>query len=285
MQASMKAAAGKIARSQRPSVPIKWHGGKTYLATAILQMMPAHTHYVEPFFGGGAVLFRKPNKLVDGHSEVINDVYADLINFWKVLSSEKDFALFKRKVAATPFSKPAWEEALVCTSANLVDRAVAFFIRYRQSRQGLGRDFATLSRRRTRRGMNEQVSAWLSAIEGLDEAHERLSRVVIYQEDATSVIRREDDDDTFFYCDPPYVAETRVVPDAYTFEMTISQHEDLLETLSRIRGKFILSGYRSKLYDKAAKQNGWSRRDIEIDNKASSQQVKPKKIECIWTNY
>ena len=37
-------------------LPLKWHGGKYYLAAKIVALMPPHLHYVEPFFGGGAVL-------------------------------------------------------------------------------------------------------------------------------------------------------------------------------------------------------------------------------------
>ena len=36
--------------------PLKWHGGKYYLASKIIGLMPSHLHYVEPYFGGGAVL-------------------------------------------------------------------------------------------------------------------------------------------------------------------------------------------------------------------------------------
>ena len=38
--------------------PLKWHGGKHYLASRIVGLMPPHLHYVEPFFGGGTVLVR-----------------------------------------------------------------------------------------------------------------------------------------------------------------------------------------------------------------------------------
>lgn len=274
----------KTSNSQPPA-PIKWHGGKSYLAAKIVELMPQHLHYVEPYFGGGAVFFRKSSELISAHSEVINDVYGELVNFWRVLQSQTMFPEFARKVALTPFAKPVWEESLTPTSVEPVERACAFFVRYRQSRQGLGRDFATMSRTRTRRGMNEQVSSWLSAIEGLPEAHARLSRVAIYCEGATTLIKREDDTNTFFYCDPPYITGTRVVKNAYACEMTDDQHEDLLETLGAVNGKFLLSGYRHQIYDAAAKRYGWKRTDITIDNKASSQKVKPTKIECLWSNY
>ena len=274
----------KTARSHA-SAPIKWHGGKSYLAARIVEMMPDHIHYVEPFFGGGAVFFRKPIELIQGHSEVINDVFGELVTFWRVLQSPEHFPEFERRMALTPLAKPVWEASLNINSEDPIDRACAFFIRYRQSRQGLGRDFATMSRTRTRRGMNEQVSSWLSAVEGLADAHDRLRRVVIYCEQAPALIRREDDPNAFFYCDPPYIAHTRVVKNAYACEMTDSQHEELLQTLGEVRGKFLLSGYRNPIYDAAADRYDWRRRDIQIDNKASSQKTKPTKTECLWSNY
>lgn len=267
------------------SAPIKWHGGKSYLAARIIELMPSHVHYVEPFFGGGAVLFNKPVDLVHGHSEVINDLYGELITFWRVVQSGELFSEFERRISLTPFAKPIWQMATQSEASDPIDVACNFFIRYRQSRQGLGRDFATMSRTRTRRGMNEQVSSWLSAIDGLADAHERLSRVVIFCDDAVSLISREDDPETFFYCDPPYVSSTRIVADAYSHEMSNEQHTRLLETLGGIAGKFLLSGYRNALYDLAAEEYGWNRVDITIDNKASSQKVKPKKVECLWSNY
>ena len=275
----------KINSHKRLTQPVKWHGGKHYLALRILELAPSHIHYVEPFFGGGSVLFSKPRTLVEGHSEVINDLNGDLMNFYSVLQDTKKFAQFSRQVTVVPLAKPMWDKAVRSEPRDKVARAVAFFIKYRQSRQGLGTDFATMSRSRTRRGMNEQVSSWLSAVEGLPEAHERLRRVVIYSEDALTVIQREDSDHTFFYLDPPYLQSTRTVPNAYEKEMSANEHAKLLETLTELRGKFILSGYPSDLYSKFAKANGWKTTQVKIDNKASSAKRKEIKTECLWTNY
>lgn len=277
------------------SNPLKWHGGKSYLANRIIELMPKHTHYVEPFFGGGAVLFAKP---CEGVSEVVNDLNRSLIGFWKVLQDERMFAKMVRILEAVPFSSlehsyatywdkndaPRMGMTRVVSTDETVGRAVNLFIRYRQSRQGLGKDFATLSRNRTRRGMNEQVSSWLSAIEGLPEAHERLKRVVILNDRACTVIKQQDGENTFFYCDPPYLHETRVTKSDYECEMSEAEHAGMLGVLSAIKGKFILSGYRSELYDKVADAAGWRRVDIEIDNKASSKKTKDTKTECLWMN-
>jgi DNA adenine methylase len=290
------------------SQPIKRHGGKRYLAEKIIGLMPPRCenpnapkasdpgwcHYVEPFFGGGAVLLAQdPN----GIGEVVNDLDGDLSNFWQVLRIWTQFVQFKQMCEATPCSETVFEEALarleesrygVFTpgySDDCIERAWAFFVVNRQSRQALGRDFATLARNRTRRGMNELPSAWLSAVDGLPEVHQRLKRVVILNEDAVRVIQQQDGPRTFFYCDPPYVHDTRSTTGEYKHEMSLGDHNILLNTLAEIQGKFILSGYHHPLYDQAAHRNKWRFHEIPIDNKASGKKQKETKIEVLWMNY
>jgi DNA adenine methylase len=222
----------------------------------------------------------------EGVSEVVNDLDGELTNFWSILKDQSAFENFKRQLESTAFSEVEFDKAAENDpNDSPVDRAVKFFIRCRQSRQGLKKDFATLSKNRTRRGMNEQVSSWLTAINGLPEIHERLKRVVILNEDATTVIRREDSPNTLFYLDPPYVHETRVTTKNYVCEMSTEDHKKLLAALAEIQGKFILSGYRNDMYDEFAEKHGWQRVDREIDCKASSAKEKPKRIESLWMNF
>ena len=69
--------------------------------------------------------------------------------------------------------------------------------------------FASLTRNRTRRRMNEQLSAWTGAVDGLSLIHARLCRVVILNRPAVDVITSPDGPNTLFYLDQPYVHETR----------------------------------------------------------------------------
>lgn len=39
--------------------PLKWFGGKRYVASTVVAMMPRHLNYVEPFAGGLQVLFAR----------------------------------------------------------------------------------------------------------------------------------------------------------------------------------------------------------------------------------
>ena len=65
--------------------PLKTHGGKRYLAKRIVSLMPTHTHYVEPYAGGLAVLF---GKSPEGISEVVNDLDGRFTNFWRFLKTK-----------------------------------------------------------------------------------------------------------------------------------------------------------------------------------------------------
>src|SRR5262245_38066383 len=128
----------------RPSLtpPLKWHGGKHYLARWIIGLMPPHLHYVEPYFGRGHVLFpldpgdrklwwpgltsdgRKP----DGVSEVVNDIAADLMNFYAVLKDAEQCDRLQHLLELTLHSEREWEAArdlLVGDSGSPVERAAA----------------------------------------------------------------------------------------------------------------------------------------------------------------
>jgi DNA adenine methylase len=210
-------------------------------------------------------------------------------NFFRVLQSTKEFAEFQRIVSAVPFSQVEWADAtkagIIPQDPNSIDvaAAVRFFIACRQSRAGTFDSFAPLSRTRTRRQMNEQASAWMTAVDGLPQVAKRLMRVVILNKDAVEVIRQEDGPNTLFYPDPPYMHETRVATDAYAFEMTDVQHSQLLAVIKDCKGKVMLSGYHSPLYD--CELSGWRCQEFAIDNKASSAKVKRVMTECVWMNY
>src|SRR4051812_48674523 len=87
--------------------PLKWHGGKDYLAKRIIALMPPHTHYAEAFFGGGSVLLAKDP---EGVSEVANDLNGWLTTFWNVLRNPDQFQQLVRWLEAAPFSDAMFEQ-------------------------------------------------------------------------------------------------------------------------------------------------------------------------------
>jgi DNA adenine methylase len=285
----------KIA-SSKPTPPLKWHGGKHYLAKRIVALMPPHLHYVEPYFGGGAVLFARvpddprlwlapggPGHL-QGVSEVVNDIDGRLMNFWRVIRDEATFEKFRRIVEAIPLARCEWQQAHAHQyGADTVADAVAFFVDCRQSLAGRQKGFTAITRNRTRRRMNGNVSEWLSAVDGLPAVHARLRRVLVENKPALQIIKSEDKPGTLFYLDPPYLHETRTAKDAYAFEMTAEDHRELLEALLKCRGKVLLSGYPSDLYDQTLA--GWTRHTFDLPNNAAGGTKKERETEVVWCNF
>lgn len=264
--------------------PLKWHGGKDDLAKRIISLMPPRAlkpnapapddpgwlHYVEPYFGGGSVLLANNP---EGISEVANDLHLELTNFWKAIQDERAFEEFRDVAEAIPFSFAEWTDAGERNDKPRVwpnvDAALSFFVACRQSLSGRMKGFSGITRTRTRQGMNGEVAAWLSAVEGLPAVHARLRRVLILSKPALDVIRSEDGPRTLFYLDPPYLHTTRATTGEYEHEMTADDHAALLHAIRGIEGRFLLSGYRSKLYDDHAQAAGWKRHDFDIANNAA----------------
>jgi DNA adenine methylase len=131
--------------------------------------------------------------------------------------------------------------------------------------------------------MNGNVSEWLSAVDGLAAVHARLRRVLVENKPALEIIQREDGPGTLFYCDPPYLHETRTARSVYAYEMTQVDHRELLDVLRQVKGKVMLSGYPSTLYDQALA--GWTRHTFDLPNNAAGGMTKGREIEVVWCNF
>jgi DNA adenine methylase len=216
--------------------------------------------------------------------ETYNDIDGEVVNFFRVLREEP--AELTRLIALTPFSR---EEFFLAVSApdhgvSRLERARRFYVRARQARTGLAQT-ASLGRwancrNTSRAGMSGVISRWLGGVDGLPEIGERLMRVQIENRPALDVIRLYDGPDTLFYCDPPYLHETRGDSKAYGFEMDEAHHIELAAVLNRIAGKAAISGYRCALMDRLYK--GWRRYDADEKHCHS---IKQPRQECVWMNY
>jgi DNA adenine methylase len=258
---------------------------------------------VEPFFGGGQVLFArdprdprfwwdqrdKNGRKPQGVNEVVGDLNANLANFYAVLRDPEAFPEFFRRANLTQFDESTWEEAraLLDAGGDRVTRAWALFICCRLSLAGRMKSFTGMTKVRLRRGMGNEVSAFLGAVEGLPEVHARLRSVQVLHRDGVRVLRDYDVPGTFAYCDPPYVPETRVSKQVYAHEMTLAQHRELLDRLLGLRhAKVILSGYPSQLYDSTLTASaGWQRKEDKVPNHSSNARQKERKTEVLWYNF
>ena len=124
------------------------------------------------------------------------------------------------------------------------------------------------------------VSRWLGSVEGLSEIVQRLLRVQIENSPAVDVIKRYDSIETLFYCDPPYIHDSRNDSKAYAYEMTDEEHRKLADVLHHVKGKVALSGYHCHLMNEL--YGGW--RHIEAPMKMCHS-TKQLRQEVLWVNY
>ena len=71
---------------------VKWAGGKRQLLDRIIKTLPADFEekpytYIEPFVGGGALLFKLLGEYTNIKKAIINDINSDLINVYKIIKN------------------------------------------------------------------------------------------------------------------------------------------------------------------------------------------------------
>ena len=250
---------------------LRYPGAKWRIADFILQHMPRHHSYLEPFFGSGAVLFRKTPAPI----ETVNDINGDVVNLFRVVQTKAEE--LAEAVAGLPYARRVYEASLQGASeASDVERAVRFLTTVWQSygtradgmncgwkKDVVGREAAYAVRNWNR------LPSWIVA------AQARLKQVQIEHKDALQLIRQFNHPKVLIYNDPPYMLSTRRCRANYRHEMDDAAHEELLDVLNRHRGVVMLSGYANELYD--AKLQDWARYDTDMVITSGQ-----KRTESLW---
>lgn len=112
----------------------------------------------------------------------------------------------------------------------------------------------------------------------------RLENAQIENNDACKVITSRDTKDSFHYVDPPYINSDQGHYGGYN-EI---HYKALLDTLSAIKGKFLLSSYPSDILTEYTEKNGWY--TIRFDKPLNAGKPKngtprKRKIEVLTANY
>ena len=133
--------------------------------------------------------------------------------------------------------------------------------------------------------MRDNAGGWHNRVE-LTQTQpliDLLSNVQIDNRDACHLIAAAKEN-CFLYVDPPYIDADQGHYSGYDY----TDFEALLRTLEKTTAQFMLSSYRSELLEIYATRNGWIRKEIVCEHKASPlrrQGKKPKKIEVLTMNY
>lgn len=266
---------------RRKLIAFGWYGGKYSHLDWLLPLLPMCHHYCEPFAGSAAVLLnREPSPI-----ETYNDLDGEVCNFFRVLRNQQ--VRLTKSIALTPFSRE--EFAIACeldSKLSSVERARRFYVRARQVRTGLAQ-MASVGRwancmDTSRAGMSGVVSRWLGGVDQLPAIGERLLRVQIENRPAVDVVRLYDSSRTLFYCDPPYLHETRGDTKAYGHEMTNDQHRELADALNAAKGMVAFSNYDCDLVNKLYPPKRW--RKI-VGPAKTNHSTKDTRTEVLWINY
>lgn len=242
------------------------------MADWIVENMPKHKTFLEPFFGSGAVLFsKKPSPI-----ETVNDLDQNVTNLFKLVrDSPEELA---RRISATPYSRQEYDmtfDGLV--PVDDFEKARVFLV---QCWQGHG--FRT----------NGYKVGWKNDVQGREKAYalsnwyrlpdwilqtaERLRQVQIECRPALEVIKRHRYPNVLIYADPPYVLSTRTAKQ-YRHEMNDTDHIELLEALEDHPGPVLLSGYACELYDSRLKH--WTRKTARAFAESGRERE-----EVLWIN-
>jgi len=258
-----------------PHPILRYHGGKWKIAPWLMGYFPPHHTYVEVFGGGAGVLLRKRPSAV----EVFNDLDDDVTNFFSVLRERP--ADLARAIAFTPYARTEMETAWQPADDPL-ERARRFLVRSWMSIGGPSTRWRSGFRYR-RKKARSLLNRWNDLPAIILAVAERLKEVVIENADYPLVLRRYDGPETLFYCDPPYLGETRSqwgrFRAAYRHEFTDDDHIALAEALHALQGMVVLSGYAHPLYEALYERRGWERHDLPTVNQNGT-----RVTESIWLN-
>lgn len=260
----------------KPERPIlRYHGGKWRLAPWIIEHLPPHRVYVEPFGGAASVLLRKPR----AYAEIYNDMDGDIVNVFRVARDLGDELV--RALELTPFAREEFDLSYapaadpVELARRTIVRSFMGFGSNTSKRTSSGNIARTGFRANSNRSGTTPAHDWRNYPAKLRQLIDRLQGVVIEHRDAQQVMAAHDSEHTVHYVDPPYVAATRDHGHDYRHELTNADHVALADQLHRLRGAVVLSGYASALYDDLYAD--WQR----VDRHAHADGARPR-IEVLW---
>ena len=251
---------------------LKYPGAKWNLAQWIISFFPAHTTYLEPFFGSGAVFFNK----LPSQKEVINDLDDNAVNLFRMIREKPEE--LAALIEATPWARTEYLDSYSKTGDNLED-ARRFLVRCWQAFAGrLGHRSGWCHS--GAKGM-PHMNRWRRLPKQILLASERLLMAEIENRPAVRLIQEYCYPNVLIYADPPYVWETRSDRQSgrkmYFQEMTDADHIELLDALDAHPGPVILSGYACDLYDN--RLNHWRR-----ETRKAQAEKGQTRTEVLWIN-
>jgi DNA adenine methylase len=206
-------------------VPMRRYGGKVYLSKWILEHIPEHDTYIEPFAGSAAVLFAKD----PSQTEILNDIDGKITTVFEMIKS-RPYEL-AAMLWATPYSQSNWRDV---ASKSDIEKA-ALYIAASQQFYASATHSSTFSVDSGHANKNK-AKVWADWFQRILPAAARLKDVQILNQDALEVIKRfREKLRCVWYVDPPYFGHEKEYSDSVKFDL-------LAEELSAVKGTVLVSG-------------------------------------------
>jgi len=240
---------------------IKCPGERHPFISWVLENFPkdhAELKYCEPFCAGACVFL---NKDVSAE-ETISDIDHGLICILKSLRDEpKEFI---GRIKRTKFGENAFQKAAKASLSPIddyVEKGINEYILRRMSRSGSKKAF-----------FQGCETVWIKMLDNLSGVAKRIKNTNVICSPFKDMLKVWDEEDTFIYLNPPALPgkNEEEHPD-----MTVDDHVAMLNLLKGARGKILVSGHSSPLYN--CQLTNWKSTKMTF---AGS-----KKPEVLWRNY
>ena len=117
---------------QEINSPFRYAGGKFYARKLIIEHIPDHNYYIEPFAGGASIFFAKPKV----KKNWLNDIDKDLINCLVIIRDYPDELIKKLEGEKASKERHAFYKNEFKPKTNL-DKAVRWYYLNRTSYSGI----------------------------------------------------------------------------------------------------------------------------------------------------
>lgn len=204
--------------------PFSSPGGKEAWRGLILQRIPAHKIYVEPYAGSATIFFAKAER---AEVEVLSDVNPDIVSTYVFLRDAPDADFEWIRSQDWQWSPVTFKRLQQATPKTRRERVYRFKYLNLFSIRGTGERLNTTENaRKTTGGM---------FVKNLEKFRERLQGVKIFEAPAIDVMAKFDSPDTFHYVDPPW-KPVGAGPEWHNFDA-----EAFTEAIKALKGKALVS--------------------------------------------